>query len=333
MKIGLTLHMDADNIPDVSIRYQEQLMLVDLAEEVGLDCIWLTEHHGQHSSPTPRPELFIAHASARTKRINFGTAALLLGQRDPLDIAEIIAMLCVLAPNRIKIGLAKGGPFLAHKHIWEAAEQRGERLLTALPTLHVWLSGRAAAAHKKGQPVYLTPYVNELRDTPLYLATRDPIAIKEAARWGMGLMAAQFWSLARIRESIVQYAIEAGHTPPNLMIGRGIYIHEDENIARERALSHVQQVRARKQLAKRGGPEETDNATAQAKRGIDLITADNIDEFALVGSIDRILARLPDFIALGTTDLALNPMTDRTTERQEQLRHIGVLLQRYGQII
>lgn len=330
MKIGLTLHMDADCIPDVTMRYEDQLALVECAEAEGLDCIWLTEHHGQPDSPTPRPELFIAHASARTSQIKFGTAALLLGHRDPLDIAEIISMLCVLAPHRIKIGLAKGGPFLAHRQIWQGAEQRGERLLAALPSLHEWLNGLGVILQEDGGLVYLSPYVEELRHVPLYLATRDPLAIQKAARWKMGLMAAQFWPMDQIRASVLQYTMHAGRTP-DLMVGRGIYIHDDVSVARERALEHVQQVRARKHRAKRGENGSADMVLASASRGIDRITLENIDEFALVGPIDLILDRLPALIELGTTDLALNPMTDITSERMEQLRLIGQMLRRYGQ--
>lgn len=327
MNIGLTLHMDADHIPDVVVRYQEQMELVALAEQIGLDCIWLTEHHGQIDSPTPRPELFIAHAAARTQRIKFGTAALLLGQRAPLDIAEIVAMLSVLAPQRIKIGLAKGGPFLAHQHIWAASAERGERLLAALPMLHAWLNGQSVPLIAGEPAVSLVPHLPALANTPLYVATRDPAAISQAAKLGMGLMAAQFWPLAGIRAAAAQYSDEARRAPP-LMVGRGIYIDDDESRARERAFAHICQVRARKHHAKRGGVLEPAASIGAVPpvRGIDKITDDTVDELSLIGSIDRIRARLPELAALGVTDLALNPMTDDTAERRVQLARIGELL-------
>jgi alkanesulfonate monooxygenase SsuD/methylene tetrahydromethanopterin reductase-like flavin-dependent oxidoreductase (luciferase family) len=333
MKIGLTLHMDADVIPDVVVRYHEQLDLVLLAEQVGLDCIWLTEHHGQIDSPTPRPELFIAHATACTQRIKFGTAALLLGQRAPLEIAEIISMLSVLAPQRIQIGLAKGGPFIAHQHIWAASAQRGERLLAALPVLRDWLDGRRVVLIEGGQAVPLVPYFPQLAHTPLFVATRDPAAITQAAKLGLGLMAAQFSPVAGIRTSVAQYTAEAGKSP-RLMVGRGVLIDDDESRACLRALAHVNQVRARKHAAKRGGlssPPQPSINDATLPRGIDKITRDNIDEFALIGSVATIRARLPELAALGVTDLALNPMTDDTSERREQLMFIGQLLRQYGQ--
>ncbi|MGC8697668.1 MAG: LLM class flavin-dependent oxidoreductase, partial [Halothiobacillus sp.] len=263
----------------------------------------------------------------------FGTAALLLGQRAPLEIAEIISMLSVLAPQRIQIGLAKGGPFIAHQHIWAAAEQRGERLLAALPLLKNWLKGQKVAVIEGGEPVPLVPYVSQLADTPLFVATRDPATITQAAKLGLGLMAAQFWPVAGIRASVAQYTIEAGKAP-RLMVGRGVLIDDDEPRARLRALAHVNQVRARKHAAKRGGlsslpqPSITD---ATLPRGIDKITLDNIDEFALIGSVATIRARLPELSSLGVTDLALNPMTDDTSERCEQLNLIGQLLREFVQ--
>jgi len=322
MKIGLILHVDADDIPDVTRRYQEQLSLVEYAEAVGIDCVWLTEHHGQPDSPTPRPELFIAHALARTQRIAFGTAALLLGQRDALDIAEIIAMLWVLAPQRIKIGLAKGGPFLAHQNIWQANEIRAERLISSLPALHDWLEGKGVVLHDKRQPVYLTPYPQGLATVPLYLATRDPLAIAQAARWRMGLMAAQFWQQARVAESVQTYQRMAGHAP-NLMLVRGIYVHEQIDIARARAFEQVQRVRARKAEAKQDNKTTDAPGPDSSKRGIDRITLDNIDEFVLVGPESLISERMAALAAIGVSDLALNPMTDHTDERRAQLEAIG----------
>lgn len=331
MKIGLTLHMDADDIPDVTQHYQEQLMLVDCAEAEGLDCIWLTEHHGQPDSPTPRPELFIAHASARTQRIKFGTAALLLGQRDPLDIAEIIGMLWILAPHRIRIGLAKGGPFLSHQQIWQGTERRGERLIAALPALHDWLNGAGVVLQDENHPVYLSPYTEALKQVPLYLATRDPVTITEAARWQMGLMAAQFWPIEAVAESVNTYRGIAGRAPA-LMLSRGVYVHENIDIARERAFKHVQIVRARKNKAKRGHKSANAPRATAEKRGIDRVTLKTIDEFALLGPESLILERLASLVALGTSDLALNPMTDRTDERQEQIQRIGTIARRFNEI-
>lgn len=325
MNIGLTLHMDADHIPDVVARYQEQLSLVKHAEAVGLACIWLTEHHGQPDSPTPRPELFIAFAAAQTTRIQFGTGALLLGQRSAWEIAEIIAMLAVLAPGRIKIGLAKGGPFIAHQHIWAGSDQRGARFLAALPQLHGWLQGQAIPLQVGTEPIQLVPYCTHLTDLPIYLASRAPEVIAVAAQYGYGLMVAQFWPISSITAVIAQYRALAGH-PPRLMVSRGIYLHDDPLIARQRALAHIRHVRSRKKRAKRSTLDGLPQTAATQDRSPEPITEDNLDQFALIGPPETIRQQIETYRALGISDLSLSPMTDDTAERHEQICRIGALL-------
>lgn len=326
MNIGLTLHMDADHIPDVVARYQEHLSLVKQAEAVGLSCIWLTEHHGQPDSPTPRPELFIAFAAAQTARIQFGTGALLLGQRSAWEIAEIIATLAVLAPRRIKIGLAKGGPFIAHQQIWAESEQRGARFLAALPQLNGWLQGQAIPLQAGAEPIELTPFSAALTELPIYLASRAPEVIKAAAQYGYGLMVAQFWPISSITALIAQYIALAGH-PPRLMVSRGIYMHDDPIIARQRALAHIEQVRSRKKRAKRGTLDFSPETTAATQAGSPApITEDNLDQFALIGRPQTIRKQIEIYRALGISDLSLGPMTDDTAERADQICRIGELL-------
>jgi len=326
MNIGLTLHMDADHISDVVARYQEQLSLVKQAEAVGLQCIWLTEHHGQPDSPIPRPELFIAFAAAQTERIQFGTGALLLGQRSAWEIAEIIATLAVLAPGRIKIGLAKGGPFIAHQQIWAESEQRGARFLAALPQLHDWLQGRAAPLQADTAPIELVPYCAALTNLPIYLASRAPEVIKAAAHYGYGLMVAQFWPISSIIAVMAQYTALAGQAP-RLMVSRGIYIHDDPDIARQRALAHIEQVRRRKKHAKRGTLDLSPETTQLTPHNMpEPITADNIDQFALIGCPKTIQRHIEFYRALGICDLSLSPLTDNTGERHDQITRIGALL-------
>jgi len=81
-----------------------------LADRVGFDYYWMSEHHfifeGGELSPNPiQSETAIA---ALTKRIRIGQAANILPWHHPLRLAEQLAILDVISGGRIEVGLGRG---------------------------------------------------------------------------------------------------------------------------------------------------------------------------------------------------------------------------------
>ena len=72
--------------------FRRQLEEAELAERIGIDQMWFLEHHLQPSA-TPSPNLMIAAASQRTRRIRFANMVNILPFRNPLLVAEEAAML------------------------------------------------------------------------------------------------------------------------------------------------------------------------------------------------------------------------------------------------
>jgi natural product biosynthesis luciferase-like monooxygenase protein len=78
-------------------------------EELGVDSVWLAEHHfhsfgGILSSPT----VIGAAIAQRTSKIRFGTAVTLLPYHNPLRIAEDYATLDCLSRGRLEFGIGHG---------------------------------------------------------------------------------------------------------------------------------------------------------------------------------------------------------------------------------
>ncbi len=104
-----TYHPDVDGpAPELYAKWVEQ---VTLAEQLGFDCAWFTEHHfGRFGGMLPSPQMLIASLGPQTSRIRLGTAVVLLVMHHPLLVAEETAMLDNLTNGRLNVGVGRGMP-------------------------------------------------------------------------------------------------------------------------------------------------------------------------------------------------------------------------------
>ncbi len=90
--------------------HQELLACGELAQELGFDSFWLTEHHFQHEGyeVVPNGLLFSAFLAARTTTLRIGTMFNVVGQWHPLRLAEDFAVLHNLSGGRAILGVGRG---------------------------------------------------------------------------------------------------------------------------------------------------------------------------------------------------------------------------------
>jgi alkanesulfonate monooxygenase SsuD/methylene tetrahydromethanopterin reductase-like flavin-dependent oxidoreductase (luciferase family) len=72
-----------------------------LAEKLGFDAVWASEHHFSPDAWSPSPVPFLAAVAARTQRIRIGTYVLLLPLHNPVRIAEDFAVVDNISGGRI----------------------------------------------------------------------------------------------------------------------------------------------------------------------------------------------------------------------------------------
>ena len=87
--------------------FQEALDQVELADRLGIDHAWEVEHHFlEEYSHSSAPEVFLAAASQRTKRIRLGHGIVLMppGYNHPARVAERIATLDLVSNGRVEFG-------------------------------------------------------------------------------------------------------------------------------------------------------------------------------------------------------------------------------------
>jgi alkanesulfonate monooxygenase SsuD/methylene tetrahydromethanopterin reductase-like flavin-dependent oxidoreductase (luciferase family) len=122
--------------------YAKWLDQVSLAEELGFDCAWFTEHHfGRFGGMLPSPQLLMAALSQRTHRIHLGTAVVLLPFHHPLQVAEETATLDILSGGRLEVGVGRGmasQPYLLFGTRPEEAQEKLEEQVEML--VSAWTS-------------------------------------------------------------------------------------------------------------------------------------------------------------------------------------------------
>ena len=109
MKYGLFMmpsHPPERNIYD---SHQWDLDYLELVDQLGYDEAWIGEHFTSPWEPIPAPDIMIAQALQRTKRIKLATGAHLLPFHHPAELAHRVAYLDHLAQGRFMFGVGASG--------------------------------------------------------------------------------------------------------------------------------------------------------------------------------------------------------------------------------
>ncbi|MFN0028766.1 MAG: LLM class flavin-dependent oxidoreductase [Acidimicrobiales bacterium] len=88
--------------------YAEELALIRHAEAVGVDTIWLTEHHFVDDGYSPSVVTIAAAIAACTERVRIGFNLLLLPLHNAVRVAEDIATADVISGGRLDPGFGQG---------------------------------------------------------------------------------------------------------------------------------------------------------------------------------------------------------------------------------
>ncbi len=108
LRIGLGLftgQVPAGSGRSFSREYRETVELVRLAEALGFDSAWVSEHHGASDGYLPSLLPMLAALASATERIRLGTGVVLTPLHDPLRLAEDAAVVDQISEGRLILGL------------------------------------------------------------------------------------------------------------------------------------------------------------------------------------------------------------------------------------
>jgi len=89
---------------------EQTLQVIERAEQLGFDSVWLRDRHLQPGISSP--VAIMAAATQRTSRIELGTAVIPLGLENPLRLAEDLATVDLLSGGRVNPGVSVGTPMM-----------------------------------------------------------------------------------------------------------------------------------------------------------------------------------------------------------------------------
>lgn len=108
LRIGLFLPPFHGLSESPTLSFERDLELAQFADDLGIAEFWYGEHHSGGYEIIGSPELMIAAAAQRTKRIKLGTGVVSLPYHNPLTTANRLALLDHLTRGRLMVGAGPG---------------------------------------------------------------------------------------------------------------------------------------------------------------------------------------------------------------------------------
>jgi len=107
MEFGVFDHLDNDHLP-LNVYFEERMQLLEMYDRLGFHSWHVAEHHCTTLGMAPSPNLVLAAAAQRTRRLRFGPMVYALPLYHPLRLAEEIAMLDQMSNGRLDMGFGRG---------------------------------------------------------------------------------------------------------------------------------------------------------------------------------------------------------------------------------
>ena len=95
----------------------QTLREVELAEAIGMDAVWLTEHHFDGAVAYADPVVFAAAVAMRTHRVRIGFAVVEMALHHPVRLAVQTALVDHLSRGRLIVGTGRGSAYNAYEYV------------------------------------------------------------------------------------------------------------------------------------------------------------------------------------------------------------------------
>lgn len=291
--------------------YREFIDQTVLAEELGYDTIWLTEHHFDDDGWSPSLLPLAAGIATRTSRIRIGTFILILPFQHALRVAEDAATVDILSNGRFDLGVGKGYRLKEFAGFGIPREQREALLEEGLEVIQ-----RAWAGDKfsfDGQfyhlrDVQICPKPVQRPHPPLWIGARGKKSVERAARLGYHLMGTGEFELQRFYDHALE---QHGRNPQdfNLTQLRWMYVSKTRDQAWDEAGPHLSYMfETAMPLLKEAGDLRKDRAMRDAPGLNDLRKLDPATPggFPIIGAAEDCIRALESYRReTRVTDLAL----------------------------
>jgi len=177
---------------DPTLAIRRDLELVEWLDRLGYEEAWIGEHHSAGFEIISSPELFIAAAAERTKRIRLGTGVVSLPYHNPLMTANRIIQLDHMTMGRVMFGAGPG--LLTSDAMMLGIEpmQQRDRMVQALDVILRLFRGESVTETTewytlKEAKLHLLPFTKPYPEVAV-ASTITPSGGRAAGKYDLGML-------------------------------------------------------------------------------------------------------------------------------------------------
>lgn len=204
-------------------------------EALGLDAVW-TEDRIFHDANMLDPLMLLASAAVCTRRIELGTAVLVVTLRAAAVVARQVSTLQHLSGGRLALGVSLGGRPEEYAAVGVPMNRRVTVFRESVAVIRQLLAG--TAVNHQGQFVRLEKAtVRPAAQVPLYVGGHAEGALRRAGAMADGWIMSPFGTVRdfpRLWGVVQDAARAAGRNPDALVAGRLLYVAVDDDRGRAR---------------------------------------------------------------------------------------------------
>src|SRR5437588_885913 len=231
---------------------KDALEQVELADKLGIDCVWEVEHHFlEEYSHSSAPEVFLAAASQRTNRIRLGHGIVQIpfNFNHPARVVERIATLDLVSDGRVEFGTGESSSAAELEGFLVDREEKRDQWTEALDAITRMFAEEPFAGYKGRwfeMPIRnVVPKPLQRPHPPLWVACSRRETIHLAAQTGIGALSFSFiepqeakgWVDDYYRTMQSEECVAGGFAVnPNIAVVMPFMCHPDEETAIDRGL-------------------------------------------------------------------------------------------------
>ena len=287
------------------------------AEEVGLNSVWVPEHHFGLFGVLPSAPVFLANVAARTKRVKLGPATVLLPVQHPVRVAEEFALLDLLSNGRAVLSVGRGYDAREYAAFEVDFAQSQEIFFEGLEIIKkAWSHEKVShqGVHYNFPEITVFPRPVQQPYPPIYVACFSEPTLRYAARAGFEIIFAPFAAammFGSLQNAVAEFKKEseaAGHVGRKAMCSYFVNVTYDDQETlktKERLLHYFDGILP-------AFPADRATAPAHIRYFVDIVermrtmTTDDLGERSIiVGSPENCLKVLKDCEEAGIEEVIL----------------------------
>ena len=207
--------------------FEESFNQIDRAEQMGMDSVWLAEHHFSPERSVLASPLVIASAiAARTSRIRIGLAVQVLPLTNPLRVAEEAATVDHISKGRFEFGIGRSGLTKYYEGYNVPYSESRSRFLESLEVIMRAWRGEPFSYHGdfySYQDVQVVPQPLQQPHPPTRVAVASADTYTQIGKLGHPIFISANTPVPQLQERLADYRAcrqEAGHEGPGEVVLR-----------------------------------------------------------------------------------------------------------------